>query len=94
MEPRSGLVLAFLALLSACGAPPEAPVAPSVPPAPDQRSPTSTEPPAPDGSSSALAQKGEACGDDVAVQRKCAPGLKCVMSDTAPVSEHTPGTCR
>jgi hypothetical protein len=39
------------------------------------------------------AGEGEACGDDVAIQKKCAPGLTCVLPTTGPVSEHTPGTC-
>jgi hypothetical protein len=46
------------------------------------------------GGSGALSGEGEPCSDDVAVQKKCQPGLVCVMPNTAPISEHTPGTCQ
>ena len=39
-----------------------------------------------------LASEGEACGDDVAIQIKCLPGLICAPLQ-APPSEHSPGTC-
>ena len=39
------------------------------------------------------AQRGEACGSDVAIQRDCAAGLTCVVPDGGPISEHTPGIC-
>jgi hypothetical protein len=44
--------------------------------------------------SAALSGEGEPCSDDVAVQKKCQPGLTCVMPTTGPISEHTPGTCQ
>ena len=40
------------------------------------------------------AAEGEACGDDVAIRKKCASGLTCVLPAGAPISEHTAGTCR
>jgi hypothetical protein len=39
------------------------------------------------------AEKGEACGSDVAIQRSCADGLTCVLPDGGPISEHTAGVC-
>jgi hypothetical protein len=39
------------------------------------------------------ALEGEACGDDVAIQRSCAVGLVCVFPTAPPISEHTPGVC-
>jgi len=38
--------------------------------------------------------EGGECGDDVAIQKKCATGLVCAPNPKAPVSEHTPGTCK
>ena len=38
--------------------------------------------------------EGGPCGDDVAIQKKCATGLTCVFPTTGPKSEHTPGTCQ
>ncbi len=53
---------------------------------------------APPASSAAAAgnesQEGAACGEDVAVQKKCAAGLVCAPNDKAPISEHTPGVCK
>jgi hypothetical protein len=40
------------------------------------------------------AKLGEACGDDVAIRKKCAAGLTCVPPGSGPISEHTPGTCQ
>jgi hypothetical protein len=40
-----------------------------------------------------VSQKHEPCGNDVAIQKTCAPGLTCVSSSTLPVSEHQAGTC-
>src|SRR6185295_1013146 len=37
---------------------------------------------------------GKACGDDVAIRKKCKAGLTCVFPTTGPVSEHTPGVCK
>jgi hypothetical protein len=41
------------------------------------------------------AQRGDACGDDVTIQRQCADGLICVFPSpgNGPISEHTPGVC-
>ncbi len=39
------------------------------------------------------APEGALCGDDVAIQVRCQPGLVCVYP-LEPVSEHTPGTCQ
>ena len=56
--------------------------------------------PSPEGSSSPttsagnVSQEGGDCGDDVAIQKKCAPGLVCAPKPNAPVSEHTPGICK
>ncbi len=36
---------------------------------------------------------GEACGDDVAIQKQCQDGLVCVFPEGGPISEHTPGIC-
>jgi hypothetical protein len=38
--------------------------------------------------------EGGECGDDVAIQKKCAAGLVCAPNPQAPVSEHTPGICK
>ena len=38
--------------------------------------------------------EGGECGDDVAIQKKCAAGLVCAPNPKAPVSEHTPGVCK
>jgi len=38
--------------------------------------------------------EGGECGDDVAIQKKCATGLVCAPNPKAPVSEHTPGICK
>ena len=46
------------------------------------------------GGGGAQANEGEDCGDDVAVQKKCGPGLVCSPKPNAPVSEHTPGVCK
>ena len=68
--------------------------------APTETAPAaSTTPPTATATTTASAtvppsKKGEACGDDVAIQKKCAAGLKCVMPKGGPVSEHTPGTCQ
>lgn len=40
-----------------------------------------------------VSQKHGACGDDVAVQKKCAAGLTCIFPQGFPISEHTAGTC-
>jgi len=61
---------------------------------PDAASPS----PAMSGSSapsapSAAGGEGSECGDDVAIQKKCAAGLVCKPKPGAPVSEHTPGIC-
>jgi len=37
---------------------------------------------------------GKACGDDVAIHKKCGAGLKCVFPTTGPISEHTAGVCK
>jgi hypothetical protein len=37
---------------------------------------------------------GKACGDDVAIRKKCAAGLTCVFPTSGPISEHTPGVCK
>jgi hypothetical protein len=42
----------------------------------------------------AFSKKGEACGSDVAIQKQCDEGLRCVAPTTGPISEHTPGTCQ
>ncbi|MEO6420717.1 MAG: hypothetical protein ABIP39_14995 [Polyangiaceae bacterium] len=70
------------------------PTAAPTEPAPAEKPPgtmttTTTVAPTP-----APSKKGEACGDDVAVLKKCATGLKCVPTKTGPVSEHTPGICQ
>jgi hypothetical protein len=39
------------------------------------------------------AQRGEACGSDVAIRRECDKGLTCVFPEDGPISEHTPGVC-
>lgn len=47
--------------------------------------------PAPGGGS----PEGGECSDDVAIQKKCAPGLVCGPPKAgAPISEHTPGICK
>jgi hypothetical protein len=76
------LSLVVLAVtLVACG--PEVPAAtPGV----------SSEPSAP--SAAAGSPEGGDCGDDVAIQKKCAAGLVCAPNPKAPVSEHTPGICK
>ncbi len=72
------------------GPPTAAPTEPPVAtPAPGTQTTTTTVAPTP-----APSKKGEACGDDVSVQKKCATGLKCVPTKTGPVSEHTPGICQ
>jgi hypothetical protein len=37
--------------------------------------------------------EGEVCGDDVAIQKKCAAGLTCVFAAGGPISEHQAGKC-
>ncbi len=54
--------------------------------------PTSAPPGA--GSPGAGSPEGGECGDDVAIQKKCAAGLVCAPNPKAPVSEHTPGICK
>lgn len=89
------LALGMLAMsfAAACGGSNEAAAPPSSP------EPT-TSAPAPSAStssapSSAGSPEGGECGDDVAVQKKCAPGLVCgPPKPGAPVSEHTPGICK
>jgi hypothetical protein len=83
---------AFVSLLAAaCGGKSSssqgAPTTP--PPAADQGSASGSG----DGSA-ALSGEGEPCSDDVAVQKKCQPGLVCVMPTSGPISEHTPGSCQ
>lgn len=47
------------------------------------------------GGGAGLSQEGGPCSDDVAIQKKCAPGLTCAPPPpNAPVSEHTPGVCK
>ena len=41
-----------------------------------------------------LVKAGKACGDDVAIRKKCAKGLTCVYPTSGPISEHTPGICK
>lgn len=62
------------------GPPPGAPVTPGAP---------SAAPAAP----SAGSPEGGECGDDVAIQKKCQPGLVCGPGK-GPVSEHAPGICK
>ncbi len=67
--------------------------APATPAAPG--APATSPPPAPaPASKGAVSQEGGECGDDVAIQKKCAPGLVCAPPTKGPVSEHTPGTCK
>jgi len=53
----------------------------------------SASPTSPSGGG-AQANEGDECGDDVAIQKKCGPGLVCSPKPNAPVSEHTPGVCK
>jgi hypothetical protein len=46
-------------------------------------------------SASGGSPEGGECSDDVAIQKKCAPGLVCgPPKPGAPISEHTPGICK
>ena len=51
-------------------------------------------PAAPAVAKGAGSPEGGECGDDVAIQKKCAAGLVCAPNPKAPVSEHTPGICK
>jgi hypothetical protein len=46
------------------------------------------------GGCASFSKKGESCSDDVAIQKQCDEGLRCVPPTTGPISEHTPGTCQ
>ena len=67
-----------------------APATPAAPGAPATSAAPATAP----ASKGAVSQEGGECGDDVAIQKKCAPGLVCAPPTKGPVSEHTPGTCK
>jgi hypothetical protein len=54
----------------------------------------SAEPTAAPATPGAGSPEGGECGDDVAIQKKCATGLVCAPNPKAPVSEHTPGMCK
>lgn len=85
---RISLALALvLVSLSACGGNQTDAAPPS--------SPSATPPNVkdPDVAPSAGGE-GSECGDDVAIQKKCAPGLTCAPKPNAPISEHTPGICK
>jgi hypothetical protein len=87
--------VAAVVVVTACGGGSSAPVAsPAAPPSDPSASssPATTGGAAPmDGSGS---PEGGECGDDVAVQKKCAAGLVCTPKPNAPISEHTPGVCK
>lgn len=76
--PSLALVFASLG----CASPPPAPVTPSA----DGADAGASDP--------KVSQEGGECGDDVAIQKKCAAGLVCAPKPNAPVSEHTPGVCK
>lgn len=67
---------------------PATPAAPGAPVAPATAAPPATVP------SKGVSPEGGECGDDVAIQKKCAPGLVCAPPTKGPVSEHSPGTCK
>jgi len=75
-------------LLVACGGNQPDATAPSPAGSGSSATPSSTT------SSGNVSQEGGECGDDVAIQKKCAPGLVCAPKPNAPVSEHTPGICK
>jgi hypothetical protein len=77
-------VMTFALAISSMACDPATPAASTAP----------ATPAAPAAPAGALSQEGGECGDDVAVQKKCAPGLVCAPPTKGPVSEHTPGTCK
>ena len=88
MQTTLTLSLIASVALAACGdaaMPAAAPTAPAAPTTPA----TPTTPGVAAGS-----PEGGECGDDVAIQKKCAAGLVCTPNPKAPVSEHTPGVCK
>jgi hypothetical protein len=66
---------------------PTAATMPAAPPAP-------ATPATPTAAKGAGSPEGGECGDDVAIQKKCAAGLVCAPNPKVPVSEHTPGICK
>ena len=83
------LTLALAVPSMACD--PATPGASAAPATPGASSAPATPAPTPKG---AVSQEGGECGDDVAIQKKCAAGLVCAPPTKGPVSEHTPGTCK
>ena len=89
-----GLMLAFAVSSMACDpATPAVSAVPATPAAPGAPA-TSAAPASAPASKGAVSQEGGECGDDVAIQKKCAPGLVCAPPAKGPVSEHTPGICK
>ena len=90
------LSFALVALsVAACG--PEVPAAtPGVSAEPTSTSAPAVAPKAPAAPAApgTGSPEGGECGDDVAIQKKCAPGLVCAPNAKGPVSEHTPGICK
>ena len=85
----SALAVPSVACEPATPAASPAPATPGAPAAPAS-APAATAP----ASKGAVSQEGGECGDDVAIQKKCAPGLVCAPPTKGPVSEHSPGTCK
>lgn len=91
LVPIGVLALTFAA---ACGGSNEG-AAPAASPAPTTTTTTTTTTAPATAPASEGSPEGGECSDDVAVQKKCAPGLVCgPPKPGAPVSEHTPGVCK
>ncbi len=94
MQTSAFLSLVATLALVACGDPAMPAAAPTTPASPTTPAvPTTPAAPTTVGTAAGSPEGGE-CGDDVAIQKKCAAGLVCKPNPKAPVSEHTPGICK
>jgi hypothetical protein len=91
MQTRGLIACVAILALGACGDPAVPAAAPTAPATPTTTTTTTTT--TTPGAAAGSPEGGE-CGDDVAIQKKCAAGLVCKPNPKAPVSEHTPGICK